>query len=235
MLLEKGDVFEIKDESDLNKIKDFIISNRANKANKSSLEELYSSYIYFCLKFYRNEFHYPLNIYKNENDPPDFILSGNVKGKVGIEVVSLSPQSLRQAISILDKMPQGSMIEVPEYTKDKNLKVNRGLKLPGEPLQSSGWAGKEPEELWLNYFRKRLNVKINKLHTYHNIYEQNYLVILDDSGYEIDFNYVIPKLQQVRQEDKEGRKFDQVHLVSILNKKIIYDIFGHLELFDYKF
>ncbi len=234
MLLEKGDVFDIKNDSDLDKIRNFLKSN-LKSANKKSLDELYSIYIYLCFQvLVRDGLSIcPINIEKSES--PDFIIRSRDDESAGVEIVKSATRSQKHAESHLEKMPSGSILELPYYQDDTTSKetVEEGLRLPCEKLESSGYGDNGREIQWSNTIKRRLEEKYGKLNGEHfRIFQSNQLIILDDAVLLVDFTYSIRRLVESFDPNSYKIKFDKVCIVS---EKFLYDVFGQCGLWDYKF
>lgn len=236
MLLEKGDIFEIKDESDLDKIRNFLLSN-LNIASRKEWHELFSFYICVCFQLKNSLLIYPINSEKSES--PDFILITNDKRKIGVEVTELSPQSLKEAEAALAEMPPNSFVDMTKCTKDKKLcKIKeKVLLLSNERLESEGLGDGGFNKLYLQYLIKRLNKKLIKLNKKnYQIFQSNQLIIDNTVGLPINsFVDLINELRMSFNADCYKRKFDGAHIISRFNGKYLNDIFGHLDLLDYKF
>jgi hypothetical protein len=236
MLIKKGDLFEIKTETDLSKIRNFLILN-LNIASRKEWHELFSFYICVCFQLKNSLLIYPINSEKSES--PDFILTTNDKSKIGVEVTELSPQSLKEAEASLAKMPLGSFIDMTKCSKDKKLREikEKVLHSPNERLESAGLGDDGFNKLYLQYLIERLNKKLIKLNKEnYQIFQSNQIIIDDTVGLPINsFVDLINELRMSFNNDCYTRRFDGVHIISRFNGKYLNDIFGHLELVNYQF
>jgi hypothetical protein len=229
MLIEKGDTFSVLGSSQIGEIRDFL---RQNIHIPEKPEEISCLYVYLHFLSGSKYISFPLNVLKSES--PDFVLNT----KIGLEVVKSSTQKENHAWALMEKeYPQGSLLEMPDYAPDSTGDVRKGIRKPGERLQSEGFGDFGMENAWLECIYDRLCKKASLLNKKHfSKYQSNQLIVYDDTGYFTDLDYVLPRLQNKYKPVAEFH-FDQVHIVRVLNKVndnhlFIADVFGECARYD---
>ena len=182
-------------------------------------------YVYFLVK--AELLNFPMDVIWDNS--PDFAFSF-ANSSIGLEVTTATDQGYLHAISV---SPKDSLIEMPEYKFNATSKktVKRGIRNPGESLQSNGWAGYGMEKQWIECVKRSIIEKTELLNKPHfKKFNANELVIYDHTPTVCpDLNYAISHMNNIYQEQINKHEveifFDKIHVIMRSNR-LLYDLFG---------
>jgi len=176
----------------------------------------------------------PINVVRRE--APDFRLTfgdERTRSVIGLEHTMGTTEKYRMDQKIFDEYPQGSLLELPEYSPHRRLpkKSRRAMRRRGEKLQSDGWGDYGMEKDWAQVMSetiKKKNLLLKKRH--YEKFRSNELII-EDTSHVSSFKRLpesIALLAQKCSHERAGEcaSFDKVHIIT--EGILIYDLFGEV-------